>query len=171
MNFDLNKESFDIEPEIIVSNILNEYSNWIFTEKNFDDPYGYDLRVIDKNYGIDLGFIEVEKSNYNKLSGKNWEHSFLKRKICEYDKINKCFLNNLKENAEQTIYIKFNRNFSLDDCICCDMKTISQFTSDYQMKTNNNYYNGVFRTTMDDKRVKIGINDCIGFIEKFFGGI
>lgn len=52
--------------------------------------------------------------------------------------------------------------------ICCDMKTISELSSGYQNKTSSNYKNCVFRTTMDDERVKVGIDNCVEYIEKYF---
>ena len=168
MNFNLNNESFSIEPELEISRIINNHSNKIYTIKNYDDMYDYDLVVKDKELNIFLGFIEIEKSNYNYLGGKNWYHSFLKRKIFEFDRINNCFTNRLKDNAYKTIYFKVNKNFGLNDCICCDMKTLSHFPIDYQNKTDKDYNNLVVRTTMDDKRVKIGINECIDYMEKFF---
>lgn len=169
MEFDLGNESYDIHRELEVSRIINDYSDKIYTNKNYDDMYDYDLIAKDKQLDMFLGFIEVEVSNYNYLGGINWQHSFLKRKVCEYNKNNNCFTNRLKDNAYKTIYIKFNKNLGLSDCICCDMKTIIQFPSDYQNKTNTNYRNCVFRTTLDDNRVKIGINKCIKYIENYFG--
>ena len=167
-DFNLDNESFNTKIEHEISRIINNYSKKIYTYKNYDDMYNYDLIVKDKKDDMFLGFIELEVSNYNYLGGKNWYHSFLKRKILDYDYDNNCFSNRLKDNAFKTIYMKFNKNLGLGDCICCDLKTISEFQSDYQNKTNSNYRNCVFRTLMDDERVKIGIDSCIEYIEKFF---
>lgn len=166
MNYNFDNENYDIHPELKVSRIINDYSDKIYTNKNYDDMYDYDLIVKDKELDMFLGFIEVEHSNYEYLGGKNWYHSFLKRKIYEGNKIIG-LTNRLKNNALKTIYIKFNKNFGLKDCICCDMKTISEFSSDYLRKTNWDYNNSLFRTTTDDERVKVGIDNCIKFIEKY----
>lgn len=170
MNFDIKDESFDIFPELEVSRIINNNSNKIYTNKNYDNPYSYDLMVFDKELNLHIGFIEVEKSNYTFLGGKNWYHSFLKRKILIWDNINNCFSNILKDDADKTIYFKFNRNYGFNDCICCDINTISQFPSDYQNKTEKDYQNMVFRTIIEDKRVKVGLDNCIRYIENFFIG-
>jgi len=167
MSFNINKESYDIHRELEVSRIINNHSNKIYTNKNYDDMYGYDLIVKDKELDLFLGFIEIEISNYNYLGGKNWYHSFLKRKVNNFDRTFNVFTDELKKHADRTIYIKFNKNLGLKDCICCDMRTISTFQSDYQDKTNSFYKNCVYRTTMDDKRVKVGIDDCIKYIEEY----
>jgi hypothetical protein len=167
MNFNLDDESYNTKREHEVSRIINNHSDKIYTYKNYDDMYDYDLVVKDKELDIFLGFIEVEVSNYNYLGGLKWYHSFLKRKVLEFDRINNCFTNRLKDNAYKTIYIKFNKSLGLTDCICCDMKTISELPSDYQDKTNTNYRNCVFRTTVDDERVKVGIDSCIKYIEEY----
>jgi len=54
-DFNLSNESFDIEPELIVSKIINERSKVIYTNKNTLDPYGYDLNCFNKinnNFGM-----------------------------------------------------------------------------------------------------------------------
>lgn len=168
MEFRLDNETFDIETEITVSKIINDYSSDITTEKNYPDPYGYDLRVFDRKYGYDLGFIEVEVSNYEKLEGKKWEHSFLKRKIFDFDKVTNTFTDQLKEKAYETIYIKFNRNYGLDDCICCKVTDIATFHNRTQDKTNRVYNNAVLRTDTTNPLVIIGINNCIEYMEEFF---
>ena len=168
MNWCIDDEDYYPDDEHEISRIINKYSEKIYTYKNYDDMYDYDLFVKDKELDIFLGFIECERSNYIYLSGKNWYHSFLKRKVLEFDRDNNCFTNRLKDNAYKTIYIKFNKNYGLNDCICCDMKTISELPSDYQNKTDNVYNNCVFRTITDDNRVKVGINNCIKYIEEFF---
>ena len=167
MNYNFDDETYDTNREHEASRIINKHSNKIYTYKNYDDMYDYDLIVKDIELDISLGFIEIEVSNYKYLGGRNWYHSFLKRKILEFDRNNNCFTGRLKDNAFKTIYMKFNNNLGLKDCICCDMNTISQFPSDYQNKTDRNYNNCVFRTTMDDKRVKVGINNCIRYIEEY----
>jgi len=166
--FDINNESYDIEPELKVSDIINKHSEKIDTEKNSYDPYGYDLRVFDKSYGYDLGFIEVEHSNYEKLSGKNWYHSFLMRKVFEWND-NQYTDQILKENAGDTVYIKFNRKYGLDDCICCCIKDITYFDPEWQRKTGNTRQDLVFRTNQNNPHVSKGIKNCIEYIEKFFG--
>lgn len=168
MEFDLDKESFDIDSEVTVSKMINEYSSDITTEKNYYDPYGYDLRVFDRRYGYDLGFIEVEVSNYEKLGGKKWEHSFLQRKVFVFDNESKTFTDQLKENAYETIYIKFNRDYGLDDCICCKITDIATFRKRSQEKTKKVYNNAVLRTDITNPHVIIGINNCIEYMEEFF---
>ncbi|MBD3155364.1 MAG: hypothetical protein GF368_01785 [Candidatus Aenigmarchaeota archaeon] len=165
MTYNFDDESFDTNREHEISRIINNHSDKIYTYKNYDDMYDYDLIVKDKELDMFLGYIEVEVSNYEFLGGRNWYHSFLKRKVLKF--CDDCFIDELKDNALKTIYIKFNKNFGLDDCICCDMKTISRLPSDYQNKTNSNYRNCLFRTTIDDKRIKVGINECIKYIEDY----
>jgi len=166
-DFNIDNESFDIEPELIISEIINNHSNHIFTEKNVENPFGYDLKVYDRLYGF-TGYIECEHSHHEKLDGNNWEHSFLKRKILNYDKINRCFTNNLREDSDITIYIKFNNNFGLDDCICCYIPTIIQFRDAVHLKTKDEYRRGLYRTDKNDVRVPKGIDDCIKYLHKYF---
>ena len=165
--FNINKESFDIKPEIIVSKIINEHSKEIYTEKNMLNPYDYDLHCFDKKKNF-LGYIEVEVSNHKRLSGANWQHSFLARKVLKYDK-DKGYVDwELRDNADKTIYIKFNKYFGLVDCICCSIESITYFDSDLEYKTGDERKDLVFRTHQDNPRVAKGIKKCIEYIERFF---
>ena len=167
-DFDLSKESFDIKPELKVSKIINEHSDKVYTNKNGLDPYDYDLNCFNKESGQHIGFVEVEVSNYKLLDGKKWKHSFLKRKVYEWDKERFCFTDNLRKYYEQTVYIKFNCNFGLTDCICCDISTIKNFNEERQEKTGRVKQDLFFRTEKFDKRVAVGIGNCIRYIEHKF---
>jgi len=168
MTFNIDNESFDIKDEIKVSEILNSHSDKFFTNKNMLDPYDFDLNCFNKKNEEHIGFIEVEISNYDKLEGIGWEHSFLKRKIYEWDWEKKCYTDKLRKYYEQTVYIKFNKNLGLTDCICCDINTIKNFREDVQEKTGNDRQDKVFRTSKYDKRVAVGIGNCIEYIERKF---
>lgn len=174
--FDINNESYDIEPELIVSDIINKHSELITTEKNEIDPYEYDLRVFQKypiigsmlkRYGYELGYIEVERSNYEYLGGKNWYHSFLMRKVFEWND-NQYHDQILKDKSEETVYIKFNHNYGLDDCICCCIEDITRFNPEWQRKTGNPRQDLVLRTNQNNSHVAKGIENCIDYIENFF---
>ena len=167
-DFKLDNESYDISPELKVSKIINEHSDLIYTRKNALDPYNYDLHCFELDTEQHLGYIEVEVSNYERLGGKNWKHSFLKRKIYEWDGIQNCFSDKFKMYYEQTVYIKFNKNFGLTDCICSDILTISNFSEELQPKTGKIRKDLVYRTNKYDRRVAVGIGDCIRYIEHKF---
>jgi len=171
--FNLNEESFDITPELIVSKIINDRSKIIYTNKNILDPYGYDLNCFNKINNVFLGYIEVEKSKHNFLGKKDtkWKHSFLARKVLIYDLINGFKDYKLKENADKTIYIKFNKNYGLNDCICCSIESITYFNTDWEFKTDNDRQNLVFRTNQNNPNVAKGINNCIKYIDNFFNEI
>ena len=167
-DFNLDNESFDITNELKVSEIINNNSDKVYTKKNDEDKYGYDLKCFNIENDEFLGFIEVEVSHHELLDGKTWKHSFLMRKILEFDNIRNIFTNKLKENYEKTVYIKFNNFLGLGDCICCDILTIRNFNETIQEKTKTVRQNKVFRTNKNDRRVAKGITDCIKYIEEYF---
>jgi len=171
-DFNLNNESFDIEPELIVSKIINERSEVIYTNKNTLDPYGYDLNCFNKINNNFVGYVEVERSKHKILGrkGTNWKHSFLMRKILVYNE-NQYHDQILKDNADKTIYIKFNKNYGLDDCICCCIEDITFFDSEWQRKTGDVRKDLVFRTSQYNSKVAKGIDNCIIYIDKFFNEI
>jgi hypothetical protein len=169
-DFDLKKETYDIEPELNMSEIINSYSDKIYTKKNRLNPYDYDLCCYDKKNNRFLGYIECEHSRYNKLgiNGSNWKHSFLQRKIFVYENGNGFRNQIIKDNAEKTIYFKMSRVYGLDDCICCNLLDITYFDSEVESKTGNDYNDWFLRTSMENKKVARGIYECIRYIEKYF---
>jgi len=166
-DFNINNESFDIDDENKISKIINKHSNKIYTNKNMLNPFDYDLNCFNKKTNEFLGYIEVERSNYTFLGGKNWYHSFLMRKIYIYNE-NQYYDQVLKENSDKTIYLKFNHNYGLDDCICCCIEDITYFDPEWQRKTEDIRKNLVLRTNQNNPRVAKGIKNCIEYIEKFF---
>jgi hypothetical protein len=170
--FDLKKETYDIEPELIMSKKINNHSDKIYTKKNMLNPFDYDLCCFDKKTNTFLGYVECEHSNYNKLgsAGSNWKHSFLQRKIFVYEKNGIGFKNQImKDNSDKTVYFKMSNIYSLDDCICCSLVDITFFDSDIETKTGNDYNDWVLRTSMDNPKVARGIYECIKYIENYFG--
>ena len=165
---DINNESFNIKPELKVSKIINDHSDKIYTNKNMLDPYDFDINCFCKSNNKHVGFIEVEVSNHKKLDGLKWNHSFLKRKIYEWDNKQYCYTTILRKYYEQTIYIKFNNDLGLTDCICCDINTIKNFKEVLIDKTKSDRMNWTFRTSKFDKRVPVGIGKCIEYIEQKF---
>lgn len=166
--FDIYKESFNIKPELKVSKIINEHSKKIYTRKNMLNPYDYDLHCFDEKNNF-LGYIEVEVSNHEILGrkGTSWQHSFLMRKVLVWNE-NQYHDQILRDNADKTVYIKFNKNCGLLDCICCCMEDITCFNPEWQKKTGNTRQDLVFRTNQNNPRVAKGIDNCIEYIENFF---
>ena len=166
-DFDINKESYDILPELVVSKIINTHTKKFYTRKNKLKPYEYDLKCY-KNITHDfIGYIEVEHSNHEQLSGENWYHSFLMRKIFEWND-NQYYDQILKPNADKTVYIKFNKYYGFDDCICCCIEDITRFNPERQNKTGDSRLDLVLRTDKYNPHVAKGIMNCIDYIEKFF---
>ena len=170
------ENAFEINLELEIKRILEfdmDYHNEL--QKN-DNKYNYDLKVF-KYYinGADydkklIAFIEIEVSeNWKNDYPKNWKNdSFLARKVLQYDyKSEEFMLTNLKENADDTVYIIFNK--SLTDSVCCDMVTISKFKLTYIPLTDNPYNNGFLRESLLDcnKKVIRGIDNCRNYIEEF----
>lgn len=175
--FDLNGESYNIKDELQIRKILETHTkyNYIF-DKN-TDKYGYDIKsyryTISDNgdyYKDFLGFIEIERSLRWKTFDipSNWHHiSFLKRKIFQADKENRCFLTTPKFN-EKTFYLKFNRD--LTNCFIQSMNYIIKHGQESPRNGKNKklswYYDNYLELDLDE--VIYGIVNCLKFIEEHF---
>ena len=89
------------------------------------------------------------------------------RKIFEWNE-NQYHDQILKNHAGETIYIKFNKNYGLSDCICCSIESITHFYPEWQHKTGNPRQDLVLRTEQNNPHVAKGIKNCIEYMEKFF---
>ena len=174
--FNMENESYDIEPELIISDIINKHSKYLHTEKNMENLFGYDLNVYQKNYtgsslkryGYDLGYIECEHSHYERLDEPHLNYSFLRRKIHHYNRDTHTFTDTLKYKSERTIYIIFNENYELDDCYCAWIPQIPRFNLIDLGFEQEPYFNAVYRTPQTDGRIPVGIENCIKYMEDFF---
>jgi hypothetical protein len=160
---------YEINLELKIRKMLEEKTDYTFELQKNSDPYGYDLEVF--KYYIDgadwqkksICFIEIEISETWKNDyPSNWRwYSFLSRKILD-DYSNG---DNIKINAEKTIYIIFNK--LLTDSICLDMMSISKFDLQHQKITGverNDYY---LRVPVNDKRVIRGLKNSMNYIWKY----
>jgi len=127
----INPYAIDVELEI--RKIFEWETDYTFEFQKNEDPFDYDISVF-KYYikGADwekklIAYIELEVSESWKNEYPNWwnTYSFLKRKVYKWDNNNKTFINQLKDNADRTIYVIFNKE--LTDACCSDLKTISTF--------------------------------------------
>jgi len=170
---------YDISPELKIRKILEYSFDYTYEFRKNDNRYGYDI-ICYKYFIHDDGgfeklpvvFIETEVSyNIDWISDlqENWKwYSFLARKVLKFNSDNDCFTDELKENADKCVYLKFNRYFK--DCFCCDMNTISKFDKIYwpgYTNENDGYNHAFLRTSLDDKRVIRGIPESMEFIKNF----
>lgn len=164
---------YEIDVELEVRKLLEKNTDYTFEFQKNDNKYEYDISVF-KYYitGSDytkkaIAYIEVEvsetwKTNYPEY----WKtYSFLKRKVFKYSNEYQCFLTELKENAENTIYIIFNK--TLTNAICCDMITISNFNNMRCIVTGNKRQDEFLREPLNSLFVIKGLNDCFKIINEF----
>lgn len=108
-DFNLDEESYCIEPELKVGRIFTERNVDVFTFKKNEDIYDYDLEVY--NDTEVMGYVEVEhtKSWTDYFIPRNWYcYSILTRKISEEA---------LRRRDTSTLfYVKFNEPFT--NCFC-----------------------------------------------------
>lgn len=166
---------YEIDTELRIRKILENYTGYQFEIRKNEDPYAYDLVVYfydTSNVGspaIPLIFVEIEQSEtWKDKYPSNWKaYSFLARKVFKFDKTIDAFTNELKDNANKTIYIIFNQ--SLTDCIA---QKVSFIAENYNLvrstKTFNSYNDWVLRTPVDNSHLVVrGIEKTMSKIMKF----
>ena len=175
--FNLIDESFEIDDELRIRQLLDYNTSYLYIFDKSDDKYGYDIESYkytvfpSGDYRKDfLGYIEVERSKqWNTFDiPNNWYCiSFLKRKVYEYDWSNNHFTDKAKF-YNQTFYLKFNKD--LTNCFTQSMEYI--FTNGKDSKRN--YKNGKLRGYNDQyielkkHEVVFGIKESLSFIEGVF---
>lgn len=168
------KNPYQIDLELIIRKILEKnISDYTFEFQKNDDPYGYDIESYKyyiweggKYHKELIAYIEVEISEKWKDEWLSyWKvYSFVARKILVF-KDGEFIKDKLKEGAEKTIYLIFNKSFT--DCFCCEIKIIKNFEFKHVPLTGN-YYNDCFlRIGLSDERVVRGIEDSMEYIERF----
>jgi len=168
------KNPFEIDVELEIRKILEKNTSYQFEFQKNEDKFSYDISVFYYFINgadwekIKIGFIEVEVSERWQTEYPNYwkDYSFLKRKVYEWNFFDRYYTGELKSNTEHSIYVIFNK--SLTDCICQDMKTVSTFTEKKRFLTGNTRQDSFLCTTLDDKRIIKGVDNCLVFIKLFF---
>jgi len=141
---------YNIENELKIRQILESITPFeIEFNQNYSDKFAYDLKCYkhiknNTETGYEkkfMCFIEVEhgKSWNQKEFPERWELSFLQRKVCFYDYKNKMYLNELKENGKNTIYLKTNLDFT--NCYFNKIDFIFRNGTQSKRNTNNRLNN------------------------------
>tara|TARA_Y100001938_G_C8070352_1_gene422692 strand:+ start:1413 stop:1922 length:510 start_codon:yes stop_codon:yes gene_type:complete len=111
--------NYNIKTELLIRKKLETITPYnIEFNQNYKDKFGYDLKCYKHIETSDqvgykkkfMCYIEVEygKTWIEKEIPKNWEISFLQRKIKKFNYNTKSYENELKENGHRTIYLKTN---------------------------------------------------------------
>ena len=141
---------YEINLELYIRKFFEKNTDYTFEFQKNEDKYGYDLSVFKyflngPNYEKKLiAFIEIEISEtwVNDYPEYWRDYSFLKRKIYKYCWQENEFYDELKDNADRTIYIIFNK--SLTDCICNEITFIANNFKTRHRDTTGRYYNDCF---------------------------
>lgn len=173
--FDLANESFEIDDELRIRQILDHNTSHLYIFNKSDDKYSYDIESYkytvfpDGGFRKDfLGYIEIERSNQWDTFDipSHWYCiSFLKRKIYEYDWADNKFLSITKFTGP-SFYLKFNKD--LTNCFTQSMDYIARNGRD----SKRNYKNGRLRCYNDQyielnkSEVIFGIKESLLFIEE-----
>jgi len=167
---------YAIDVELEIRKILEKGTDYTYEFQKNENHYDYDISVF--KYYIDganwekklIAYIELEVSeSWENEFPYYWKtYSFLKRKVYKWDYGDNNFTNELKDNADKTIYIIFNK--SLSDSYCSDIETISTFHEEILSnggKTGDSRKDTYLREPLTSERVTKGIENCIEKI-KFF---
>jgi len=171
---------YEIELELAIRKMLENNTDLDWEFRKNQDQYGYDLQA-NHYLGItgksdwdiqEKAFIEVEVSENweNKWPDHWYNYSFLTRKIRKYDWDNNEFKDELKDNADKTIYIIFNKNLS--DAFCQNIKTIDDkfnIIKQGNIKNESSYNNTYHRLKTKEGKyiVHRGVDECLSYIQKF----
>ena len=169
------KNPHEIDSELIIRKMLENNTNYSY-EFQKNGQYDYDIGVY--KYYINAGnyekvnicFIEVELSEAWKTNYPNFWHnySFLRRKVNVFDRQTNRFTDELKPNAEKTLYIIFNK--TMTDAAAIQIKDIpSVCYSKFQNVTGTGsiYDNTFWRTPLTSNHVTRGLENTFQLIRKF----
>jgi len=166
---------FEINLELEIRKLFERNTDYRYEIRKNDDKFGYDLQIY--RYFInggdwvrkDIAYIELEVSEkWVDEYPKYWkDYSFLARKVYKYE--NGSFINELKQNAEKTIYVIFNKNIT--DCICRDIKTISTFETKSRGVMNNTYHDTYLTINYQNSKIIRGIDNMLGYCNSYFNEI
>lgn len=168
------KNPYEIDLELVIRKVLEtNITDYTFEFQKNDDPYSYDIKCYkyyireggDYNKEL-IAYVEVEISEHWKDEWPSyWKtYSFLARKVLEYEN-GKFIEDKLKEGAEKTIYLIFNKNCT--DCFCCEIKIIKNFNFEHVPVTGNYYSDCFLRTSLYEKRVIRGVENSMRYIERY----
>ena len=165
---------YNIKNELIIRQKLEELTDWnIEFNQNYGDKYGYDLKCFkhipnNTKTGYEKKFIcyiEVEHGiSWHQKDLPNWpEFSFLQRKVRKFDYEKQVFKNESKENAERTIYLKTNKDFTN----CFFIKIDYLFRNAKQSKRNqkNDRLNSF--VVLPKTEINVGLNKFKEFIYNY----
>lgn len=173
MSFELDEQSYEIQDELQIRNILEEHTNWAF-EFTKNSKYAPDLQLHD--WGDNptgpesrelTGFVEIERASEQSdwQTGElpdNWNTvNFLKRKVLRFDYDRKQW-DGLKEGFSQTVYLKFNHQ--MDNCVAASLERIIHDGSEFSIYGGGPKWE-FYRLHPDASAIRFGIHDCVQFIE------
>jgi len=173
----LEDQSYEIKDELKIRKTLEAHTDWHF-EFTKNDQYAYDLRITEwhrrprsPDDNQTLGFVELERSRADKehswITGdipESWKfYSFLMRKVRKWNRRNRRF-DGLKDEFRRTVYLKFNH--AMDNCFAASIADIHQNgqKTPYSDGTKDNTY---LALDLDDPAVRVGVEDCVSFIESY----
>lgn len=127
------KSAYEIDLELKIRKWIESITPYQYEIHKNDDKYGYDISIYkyfldSENYDKKLiAYIEIEVSEkWQNEYPANWKDiSYLARKIYKYDYSIDIFTNELKDDADKTLYVIFNKELS--DCHCQEIEIISNF--------------------------------------------
>ena len=169
------KNPYEIDSELIVRKMLENNTNYTY-EFQKNGKYDYDIGVY-KYYlqagsykKVNICYIEVELSEAWITGYPEFWHnySFLRRKVNVFDYKNNQFTSKLKDNAEKTLYIIFNK--TMTDSAAMPIKDIpGACYSKFQNVTGTNsiHDNTFYRTPLTSNNVTRGLESCFELIRKF----
>jgi len=176
MSFELDEQSYEIQSELRVRNILEEKTDWNY-EFTKNSKYAPDLQLHDWGDHPDgpddrdlTGYIEIEVTN----ADSDWQTgsvpdswstiNFLKRKVRHFDYRQKRW-GGLKENARQTVYLKFNHE--LDNCFVAPVERV--YYDGYEQTWNGGGPGWeFFCLPPEHESITYGIYESVRFIENYF---
>lgn len=176
MSFELDQQSYEIENELRVRKILEEKTDWMF-EFTKNSKYAPDLQLHDwgdcpespEDRGL-TGYIEIEVTSAESdwqtgAVPESWTTiNFLKRKVREFDYRTRRW-GGLKENARQTVYLKFNHE--LDNCFAAPVERV--YHDGREQSWNDGGPNWeFFCLSPTHESITYGIHDSVRFIEDYF---
>ena len=159
-----------------IRKILECLTPWqVELDENYQDKYGYDLLYyIHEKTQNETGYIKKFKGYIELEVAQDWQEynipsywseiTFLARKCYKYNTDEGQFTNIPKDNADRTVYLKFNKN--LDNCFVSSVNKIIKLgsTSDRSDGTYKNTY-----IKMDKGDLTFGIYNSMKYINEFMG--
>jgi hypothetical protein len=173
----LEDQSYEFKDELKIRKVLERRTDWQF-EFTKNDQYEYDLRILEWDDEPQspadnrvLGYVELERARKDRPTSwvtgdvpDSWHYySFLMRKIrkWDYDAGNWA---GLKDDYRRTVYLKFNH--ALDNCFAAPVKDIYE-QGERTKRSDGGRQNTYLKLGFDDPTVRVGISDCVDYIEEY----